>query len=125
MKNALEENIKIDNEINELTNKYENLLQNKDDEISKLQVQLGEVPINSYQTIQGLEDINFSNLDFDSNRLINDIDIDILNNIENDENQKKINNDNIITNNDLNQDLEKNQQNENNIVNKINENNEN
>ena len=125
MKNALEENIKIDNEINELTNKYENLLQNKDDEISKLQVQLGEVPINSYHSIQGLEDINFSNLDFESNRLINDIDIDILNNIENDENQKKINNDNIITNNDLNQDLEKNQQNENNIVNKINKNNEN
>ena len=99
IKKALEENIKIDNEKYELTNKYENLIQNKDDEISKLQIQLGEVPINSYKSIEELEDINFSNLDFDSNKLNNDIDIDILNNIENNENENKNNDDNNIENN--------------------------
>ena len=99
IKKALEENIKIDNEKYELTNKYENLIQNKDDEISKLQIQLGEEPINSYKSIEELEDINFSNLDFDSNKLNNDIDIDILNNIENNENENKNNDDNNIENN--------------------------
>ena len=46
IKKALEDNIKKDNEINELTKKFEDLIQKKDDEIAKLQIQIGENPLN-------------------------------------------------------------------------------
>ena len=71
-----------------MTKKFEELIQSKDDEISKLQIQLGENPINSPQMVEGLEDIDLhNNLDLDSQRLNNDIDTDILNNLDNDNKQ--------------------------------------
>ena len=76
IKKALEDNIKKDNEINELTKKFEDLIQKKDDEIAKLQIQLGENPLNNNE-VEGLESIDLNNnLDLENHE---EIDTDILN----------------------------------------------
>ena len=82
IKKALEDNIKKDNEINELTKQFEDLIQKKDDEINKLQIQLGENPLNYNETVEGLESIDLNNnLDLGQHE---EIDTDILNNIDTD-----------------------------------------
>ncbi len=100
IKKALEDNIKKDNEINELTKQYEDLNQKKDDEINKLQIQLGENPLNYNETVEGLESIDLNNnLDLGQHE---EIDTDILNNIDidrYDKNELKIKNKNVTVDN--------------------------
>ena len=86
----------------QITKQYEELIQNKDNQISKMQIQLGENPISSPQMVEGLEDIDLhNNLDFNNNNYdlnnnnINNNNYD-LNNIYNDEHKINENlNDNI------------------------------
>ena len=100
IKKALEDNIKKDNEINELTKQFEDLIQKKDDEINKLQIQLGENPLNYNETVEGLESIDLNNnLDLGQHE---EIDTDILNNIDidrYDKNELKIKNKNVTVDN--------------------------
>ena len=90
IKKALEDNIKKDNEINELTKQFEDLIQKKDDEINKLQIQIGENPLNNQETVEGLESIDLNNnLDLGQHE---EIDTDILNNIDTDRYDNKYQN---------------------------------
>ena len=53
---ALEENIKKDNEINEITKMYEDIIKQKDEMIDNLQVQLGEPrEINTQPIMEGMD----------------------------------------------------------------------
>ena len=126
IKKALEDNIKKDNEINELTKKFEDLIQKKDEEISKLQIQLGENPLNNNE-VEGLESIDLNNnLDLENHE---EIDTDILNTEnERDYNQNdyfnhdlKIKNNNNLETDDLNGENLNNYYLENNINNNYND----
>ena len=76
IKKALEENIKKDNEINEITKMYEDIIKQKDEKIDYLQIQLGEPKENNTQPImEGIdneEEYNELNNDYNMNMNMNE-----------------------------------------------------
>ena len=76
IKMALEENIRKDNEINEITKMYEDIIKQKDEKIDYLQIQLGEPKENNTQPImEGIdneEEYNELNNDYNMNMNMNE-----------------------------------------------------
>ena len=93
IKMALEENIRKDNEINEITKMYEDIIKQKDEMIDNLQVQLGEPrEINTQPIMEGMdneEEYNELNNDYNLNEnmgnmgMRNDIELSEQNLIQN------------------------------------------
>ena len=99
IKMALEENIKKDNEINEITKMYEDIIKQKDEKIDYLQIQLGEPKENNTQPImEGIDN------EEEYNELNNDYNMNMNENMENMgnigvRNEEGLNDENLIEDN--------------------------
>ena len=99
IKMALEENIKKDNEINEITKMYEDIIKKKKKKIDYLQVQLGEPrEINTQPIMEGMDN------EEEYNELNNDYNMNMNENMENMgnigiRNEEGLNDENLIEDN--------------------------